>query len=98
MMSEIHIERTVAGHAIHIEYIGRGQRTIEARLRTVEDTQHQHTTILASQQDTAKRLRQVEEAVRLIKAAAGLGMMALAASGQVGGLGEKAARMLLGLP
>lgn len=97
-MSEFHTERMVAGHEVHIHYLGRGQRTIESRLRTVEDTQRQHTTILASQQDTAKRLRQVEEGVRLIKAAAGLAMMALAASGQVGGVGEKAARMLLGLP
>ena len=97
-MSEHHTERTLAEHQVHIQYIGRGQRTIESRLRTVEDTQRHHTFQLASQPDTAKRLRQVEEGVRLIKAAGGLVMLALAASGQVGGLGEKAARMLLGLP
>ena len=96
-MSEFHTERMVAGHEVHIHYLGRGQRTIESRLRTVEDTQRQHTTILASQQDTAKRLQQVEKAVRLIKAGIGLVLGTLSATGSAGQVGEKAARIWYGM-
>lgn len=98
-MSEHHYtERTLASQAVHIEYLGRGQQTHESRLRSLEDQARQYHGPISTIPEVAKRLRQVEEAVRLIKAAGGIVMLALAASGQVGGLGEKAARMLLGLP
>lgn len=98
MTGQDHHGSTLAAHQVHIQYLGRGQRTHDSRLHSLEEGHRQHMAALSTYPDIQRRLQRVEEAVRLIKAAAGIGMLVLAANGQAGGVGEKAARMLLGLP
>lgn len=90
--------RTVAQLEVHQQYLGRGQRTIEKRVSRLEESERHRSSIQSKVTEYDERLARVEDALRLVKAAAGLVMLSLAASGNVNGVGEKAVRLLLGLP
>jgi hypothetical protein len=89
-------EETVAQLEIHTAYHGRGLRDHAAWLASIQAEQRRQASMLTGYLDLQYRLTRLEEAVRLIKVAAGMIMLALASSGAVGGSGAKVAKLLLG--
>lgn len=91
-------DETVARLEVHNQYHGRGLWEHSIRLQQVEAEQRRQGSILTGFQDQQSRLARLEEAVRLVKLAAGILMLALASSGVMGGSASKIARLLLGSP
>ena len=87
---------------IHDSYRRRDIASQEQRIGTLEAQARRFGSLPWAVQDLQDRLRRLEEVIRLIKLAAGLAMMAVAASGQLGGTAEKVAKgiagSLLGVP
>ena len=87
---------------IHDSYLRRDIAGQEQRIGALESQARRFGSLPWVVQDLQDRLRRLEEAIRLIKLATGLAMMAVAASGQLGGAAERMAKALaaslLGVP
>ena len=91
-------DSSLARVEVHQSYLIRGQTELSMRLAALESQNIRHDSIISTAQEWRSRLERVEEAIRLIKTAAGIMLMTMAANGAAGDMGERIGKMLLGLP
>jgi hypothetical protein len=91
---------SLARQEVHVSYLRRDSQTQAGRLTAIERQMRDHSTLLHGLREHQDRLRRVEMAVSLLKAAGGMLMLVVAQSGLVSGKGaqllEKAGGAMLG--
>lgn len=87
----------VSALKVHTSYLTDSRASHDRRISSLERCYHRHSSLPADLKSLQERVDQMEAAVRTVKTAVGLALLALASSGTLGGVGEKLSKVLLGL-